>query len=351
MTDNALGLLLQQAIDRENGDKNILWLADENLTGEALPKISTSWHPRVISNRINITQQFSLLGYAADFSDFDLSAIDDNSIDCILYRISKEKPVVHYLINQSHRLLKNGGQLILAGDKKEGIKTYIEKAQTLLGAEAKIYKHKPLSFCAMLSKTTNTTACYLDDKDYCQLRPIGSQEPFTFYSKPGIFGWNKIDKGSAFLIDHLDDFLATLEQKNSLLDLGCGYGYIAMMASLANFDSICASDNNAAALLACQYNFTAHNIKAEVLAGDCADTISQEFDVILCNPPFHQGFSLDNSLTERFLKTTRRLLSPKGSALFVVNAFIPLERKASSYFKEVKVLANNRSFKLISLKS
>jgi len=33
----------------------------------------------------------------------------------------------------------------------------------------------------------------------------------------------------------------------------------------------------------------------------------------------------------------------------VVNTFIPLEQKAKQYFNSVKVIANNRSFKLVAL--
>ena len=87
-----------------------------------------------------------------------------------------------------------------------------------------------------------------------------------------------------------------------------------------------------------------------MLATDAGDGIDEQFDTILCNPPFHSGFSVDDQLAVKFLSQTQRLLNRSGQALFVVNTFIPLEHKAKPYFERIDVVANNGSFKLISLK-
>lgn len=343
MQDTALNLMLAHKIS----GKGTLWFADENIADETLPKPGTDWQPTVISNRINLVNRFRELAYTADFSDFDCSAIQDKSIDAVHYRISKEKALVHFLINQSYRMLAEGGQLVLSGLKKEGIKTYIEKAKHLFSGDCYQAKDKPHTFCVVLTKATSEQPSYLDDKQYKTIRQIGSQGNFDFYSKPGVFGWDKIDKGSSFLAEHLSEFLSKIETKETLLDLGCGYGYLALMASQFGFKQICASDNNAAAILCCDYNFKRHKIPGLTLADDCGANIKDTFDVILCNPPFHQGFSIESLLTDQFLKTAKRLLAKKGAALFVVNAFIPLERKALQYFENVEILAENRSFKLV----
>ena len=109
------------------------------------------------------------------------------------------------------------------------------------------------------------------------------------------------------------------------------------------------TDNNAAALHVARHNCELNNINADVIAADAGDQIQQTFDLILCNPPFHQGFSVDGDLTDKFILSTKRLLARHGTALFVVNQFIPLERKARQHFRQVNILANNGSFKLVTL--
>jgi 16S rRNA (guanine1207-N2)-methyltransferase len=86
-----------------------------------------------------------------------------------------------------------------------------------------------------------------------------------------------------------------------------------------------------------------------VMADDCGGQLAPGFDLILCNPPFHQGFSVDGALTDKFLRQTRRLLSAQGMAVFVVNQFIALERAAQKYFRVIEPAGRNPSFKLIRL--
>jgi 16S rRNA (guanine1207-N2)-methyltransferase len=110
-----------------------------------------------------------------------------------------------------------------------------------------------------------------------------------------------------------------------------------------------ATDNNAAAIIAAEKNFALYAMQVEVMADDCGSTLQERFDLILCNPPFHQGFSTDSQLTDKFLRQTQRLLAAEGNALFVVNQFIALERAAEKYFRCIEQFASNRSFKLIRL--
>ena len=134
------------------------------------------------------------------------------------------------------------------------------------------------------------------------------------------------------------------------MDLGCGYGYLGCEASRYPFTSITSTDNNAAALAASKENFAyLPHSNHQVIAADAGDQLDQEFDTILCNPPFHQGFTVDDGMNIKFLSNSKRLLSSSGQALFVVNAFIPLEHTATQYFAQVNVLANDGAFKLVAL--
>jgi 16S rRNA (guanine1207-N2)-methyltransferase len=188
----------------------------------------------------------------------------------------------------------------------------------------------------------------LPDQDYSLLRQVALDAELTLWSKPGIFGWQKVDAGSAFLLEHLDVIWPVAPQR--VLDLGCGYGYLTVQAGrrwpAAEFT---ATDNNVAAVAACARNLEQENIRGVALADDCAATVSGPFDAILCNPPFHQGFDVESELSLSFLQTAKRLLRPGGRALFVVNQFIPLERKAAALFDKVDIAARNRSFKLIAV--
>ncbi len=86
-----------------------------------------------------------------------------------------------------------------------------------------------------------------------------------------------------------------------------------------------------------------------MIAGDCADTVEGNFDLVLCNPPFHRGFDVDNELTRHFLSAARKKLDRGGVAVFVVNSFIPIEKKLGGLFRKVQTLLNDRQFKVLAL--
>ncbi len=265
----------------------------------------------------------------------------------VLYRVSKEKPVVHHIINQAGRCLKPGGQLILCGQKTEGAKTYIEKAVSYLGTPQRARKLGSL-YVAQIPRA-NTLGPALDDSDYSTPRPIFDEDGVQFYSKPGLFGWQKRDKGSALLWAQVAPRLQA-SGAETLLDLGCGYGYLGLMTRSLPLKRRVLTDNNAAALAMAAYNAEHNNLKAEIVGADCAENITDTFDTVLCNPPFHQGFSVSGDLTDRFLRSARAHLKDTGRAWFVVNRFIPLEQKAGALFSHVDVLADCDGFKVVELR-
>lgn len=343
MSDMAFELL-RPALTRATG--RTVWVADENLLGvHSTPNTAVT----AIVNRLDLHLQLQQMGWQARYSDFDLGGFEDSSVDCVIYRVSKEKPVVHHVINEAFRILKPEGILLMAGDKGEGIKTYFDKAGKLFAGQAKTEKATKDTWRGEFIRPAAPGCEWLDDKAYETLRPAVADGQFEYWSKPGVYGWNKIDKGSAYLIEHLDQFLMVMpEPPKQMLDLGCGYGYLSLNASHLDIPVV-ATDNNAAAIAACERNFARYPINGKVVAADCARGIAQKFDLILCNPPFHAGFEIEGDLTDRFLQAAHDHLSDGGIACFVTNLHIPLERKAARMFRQVEIIASDRHFKLTRL--
>ncbi len=349
VVDKSIDLLINQLASATG---HWLIVADENWSQaiwSTIPK-SNQRTIRVITNRFDVAQAVKQAAIDCQFCDFDFSALNPASFDGVLYRVSKERATSHYVINQTVKILKPRASLVLAGEKNDGLKSYVKQAGKLFSNPVNAEKNGTAYIASIALNATENDL--LSDKNYPQLRSIQLSDNLCLQSKPGIFGWDKIDRGSAFLIDHLPQFLSSFKNApQTLLDLGCGYGYIALSASQYGFNRLLATDNNAAAILAAQKNLDSFTtIESSALATDAGDGIDEQFDTILCNPPFHSGFSIDDQLAVKFLSQTQRLLNRSGQALFVVNTFIPLEHKAKSFFERIDVVANNGSFKLISLK-
>ena len=341
-SDTALTALYQQF---PAAPTPLWWFADEQVADMPMPAVRANW--RSVSNRVDIAALLRAANYPVDLGDFAMPA-DGPPPQTVCYRVSKEKALVHYLINQALAVLPVGGCLLLAGHKNDGLHSYAKKAAALVGATADIKKHGGAAYIATITKRCEPSDA-LPDNDYTQIQEI-AQSPIL-YSKPGVFGWQKIDRGSALLVEQLPRFLAGFSQPPaSLVDLGCGYGFITVMAAAQLPGSRwLLTDNNATALLAAHKNCEVHGIGAQLELADCASGLSGPYDALLCNPPFHKGFAVAGSLTEQFIAAAHHLLSRKGRALFVVNQFIPLERKALGLFSSAELLIEHDGFKVVCL--
>ncbi len=352
--DAALALLASRlAPSRPESGKGQLWVAGEQGVLAGAPA-----GLQALSNRVDVALALRAQGLECALTDFDFGPWPAASLARVYYRVSKEKALVHHVINQALARLAPGGELLLAGERQDGLKTYLDKAATLAGGERQLEKGPGGALLGTVRRGPGPLGEPLPDQDYARLREVVITPQLTVWSKPGIFGWQKCDAGSALLIDSLDA-LALRQPPASLLDLGCGYGYLSLMAARRwSGVRITATDNNLAAVAACTRNFEAplfqapldgHAIRGEVIAADCADGIDARFDLVLCNPPFHQGFDMQARLGQRFVQAALRRLAPGGQALFVVNQFLPLERLVAEQGAHARELARTRSFKVLAL--
>ncbi|CAA0091511.1 Ribosomal RNA small subunit methyltransferase C [Zhongshania aliphaticivorans] len=341
-SDSALAALYSQF---SSLGSQVWWFADEHIADMSLPFADNAW--QCFTNRCDIAKQLQDTGYQVLLGDFDIP-LEMPSPQTICYRVSKEKAVVHHILNQALARLPLGGCLLLSGHKNDGLHSYAKKAAALIGTQAEIKKQDGGAYLAKIIKQSSPQE-RLNDSDYPRIREI-AQTPQLF-SKPGVFGWQKLDRGSELLISQLHSYLAKVERlPTRVADIGCGYGYLSVMAAQILPDAEwLLTDNNAAAILAAQKNCSVHHLKAEIVLADCAAGLQGPVDLVLCNPPFHQGFAVAGSLTDRFLAAAHRLLTKQGCALFVVNQFIPLERKALGLFGASQVLLEQDGFKVVSL--
>jgi 16S rRNA (guanine1207-N2)-methyltransferase len=341
MIDAATRQLIQYLANTQG---STLWFADEQIDASAAAAAPLRTGLQVVTNRCDTASLLTARGLTVTQADFD-NAIA-SGLQHAAFRIAKEKALVHYVINRALAQLAPGGKLLLSGYKNEGIKTYLEKAAACAGSSC-VIERSDGALCGVIERGAQLGAA-LPDQDYALLRPVVFGDELTLWSKPGIFGWQKLDAGSIFLCEQLERVWPTAPAR--VLDLGCGYGYLTALAArrwpAAEFT---ATDNNVAAVAACARNLQQESIRGVALVADCAAGITESFDAILCNPPFHQGFDVESELTTRFLASAKRLLRRGGRALFVVNQFIALERRAAAMFGKVDVVARNRSFKLVML--
>ena len=111
--------------------------------------------------------------------------------------------------------------------------------------------------------------------------------PFLFQTDAGVFSREGLDRGTELLLEAIE-----VGPCESILDLGCGYGVIGIVAAhLSEGGHVILTDVNERAAALARANLVANGTRnAEVRIGDVYAPIDDlVFDHILCNPPIRAG--------------------------------------------------------------
>lgn len=110
---------------------------------------------------------------------------------------------------------------------------------------------------------------------------------FRFWTDHGVFSRGHTDPGTDELVQAMQ-----LDRAQRILDLGCGYGVIGIVAAkLAPAAQVVMTDPNERAVELARQNMQVNNVRnAEVRPGESyAPVAGERFDVILTNPPIRAG--------------------------------------------------------------
>ena len=164
----------------------------------------------------------------------------------------------------------------------------------------------------------------------------------------GVFAAEGVDPGTKLLLLEAPMPLAT--QRN-VLDLGCGYGPIAItIARRAPHTLVWAVDTNARARALCAANADRAVVHDRVRVGAPDDVASDvTFDVIYSNPPIRIGKPALHELLAHWLGR----LAPGGVAYFVVQKHLGADSLARWLTEQgctVTRLVSRRAYRLLEVR-
>lgn len=238
--------------------------------------------------------------------------------------------------------LKKGGVLICAADNKEGA-----------GRLKKMFQHLGFQSLAEASKN-KARVCWAvkpDGLDAAAAQDWADQDRVQeiadgFLSRPGIYGWEKIDKGSELLAAHMPKDL-----NGHGADFGCGYGFLArtVLEKCRKAKSIDCIDADSRAVELALKNIADFDVKKDGLWLDLTvrqPQLDNKYDWIVMNPPFHEGKKTDSDIGIAFIKNAYASLRRKGVLLMVANNQLPYERVLSEIFWSSEQIAQGAGFKV-----
>lgn len=263
-----------------------------------------------------------------------------DEFDQVIVLITKHHDETRAQMASALMRLKAGGLITVAGANDAGGKR-IEKDFMALGlVPVSDSKHK-----SRVVRAQNTSDANLETAQAWVAQ--GQWQPVLegrYISRPGLFNWNEIDKGSLLLTENL----AALSGRGA--DFGCGYGYLSAYV-LAHHDQVMhmtAYDVDARAVEACRKNTKFSDGKIECVWQDLTQLPAhRDFDFIVMNPPFHEGSATQNQLGINFIRAAAFCLKPGGQLFMVANTHLPYEDVLKSSFSNVRQLDQGKGFKII----
>lgn len=175
------------------------------------------------------------------------------------------------------------------------------------------------------------------------------QSAHGFYTRPGIFGWDKIDVGSKLLIETINHPL-----KGRVADLGAGYGYLShavLQSDIHQVAELACFDADRTALDCCRKNLAGFSVPVSYEWSDLGAppprATLQGLDAVLMNPPFHQGQKGVPTLGRAFIRQAAARLRKNGILWMVANAHLPYEDTLRESFRHIENIVQKHGFKVI----
>ena len=160
-----------------------------------------------------------------------------------------------------------------------------------------------------------------------------------------MFSAAALDDGTALLLQTLDHL-----PQGDILDVGCGAGVIgATIKQKKPQANLWMSDIHALALASTRKTLAENGLQAEVLASDVFSEISVKFDLIISNPPFHDGLDTAYRAVNELIAQAKWHLRPGGELRLVANRHLAYADLLAQHFGHFEVLAQNNQFKVYSV--
>ena len=164
----------------------------------------------------------------------------------------------------------------------------------------------------------------------------------TIKTLPGVFSRDGLDVGSQLLLSTLQP-----HTKGKVLDVGCGAGVLAtVLASHSPKVRLTLCDVSAPAVEASRATLAANGFEGEVFASNVFSEVNGRFDMIISNPPFHDGLQTSLEAAQALIRGAVRHLNSGGELRIVANAFLPYPQVLDETFGFHEVIAQTGRFKV-----
>ena len=274
-----------------------------------------------------------------------LPAVESVPKQVILFQ-PKEKDRLDLLLHFLAQSVPADGCIWLVGENRAGIKSAGRRLDNFYSSTSRLDAAR---HCVLFSAQQASHPAPFRLSDYRQNWLLASPSgDLRMVSLPGTFAHGRMDAGTGFLLRVVQSLEPENRPAGSVLDFGCGNGIIGIYL-LHNNPSLNVTllDNSALSLEAARLSLLANSLSARLLPSDGLRSVTQRFDWLVSNPPFHRGVAARYDTAQQFFAAAPGALTRNGRMLIVCNQHLPYETWLSEHFAKVELLEKQNRFKVL----
>lgn len=265
----------------------------------------------------------------------------ESRADLAVFYWTKSKQECQFQLQQWLSEQTSGQEMLIIGENRCGVRS-VEKILAPFGEVAKIDSARR---CGLYHFRLATPPTFAREKFWKSYR----LQDLSISALPAVFSSAELDGGTKLL---LSTFQPSDALRGKVLDLGCGAGVIGAMLKQQHPNiALTMSDIHAMALASAQRTLADNGLQGEVIASDVFSEISGRFDLIVSNPPFHDGIDTAYRAVEDLIAQAEKHLNLGGELRIVANAFLPYPDLLDKAFGKHEVLAKTGKFKVYSARA
>ncbi len=292
----------------------------------ALSKVHTQQyhHWQNLSRTMGERAQYSLVASAEMVSD----------CDTLVYYWPKNKPEAQFQLQNLLSLLPVDCDIFVIGENRSGVRS----AEQMLAPWATLSKIDSARRCGLYHGRLSSLSAFDADSFWGEY----TLDEQIIKTLPGVFSRDGLDIGSDLLLSTF-----TPHTKGKVLDVGCGAGVLStLLASHSPKVRLWLTDVSAAAVEASKATLAANQLEGEVFASNVYSDVTGRFDMIISNPPFHDGMQTSLDAAQTLIRGAAKHLNNGGELRIVANAFLPYPNILDETFGSHEVLAQTGRFKV-----
>jgi 16S rRNA G1207 methylase RsmC len=300
----------------------------------------TLWSDSKIAE-ISYQQNYQLNALETDYQFVPSTEKPEGLFDTVVIKIPGTNSYLDDIVLQLTQLLAPDSQVIAAGMVKYWTNKWPQIFADRLGS----------SDCSLTWKKSRLILANAQDIP-AQQKPLkvsryqAAPLAMTITKQSNVYGQDNLDLGARVLIAALPSFVGA----QNLVDLGCGSGELGLAVLKDNHDiHVEFVDESYQAVASAQYN-VANNLPQSLAQASftCSDGLIDKakghYDVVLCNPPFHQQQTIGDQIAWNMMHQARNSLKSGGALYLVGNRHLRYNVKLQRLFANCEQVGGNQKF-------